>query len=387
MGMSESTWKILGWSAAGIIAYAVCLFANPWGGAFRRGYGFCARWPRFWLLIGLVAAQQVWWQARGTLPSAVFPPALALGDLWPHWSQALLDAGNSLVSTLWLPVPAEPVSVLLAPLVLLNVAQMGKALWAGCQAAFGSLGKALGVLLILSAICRIAWFGLSVSGHFPLTSPSIIYLNHAGVLWSGATVAFALAWLLRFSETSLRKPEEILLINWPSSAAGRIPRLWPAILAVVALHFTPASLQANTGLQIACFLTVAASGFYPLLLLHWKDLWGWRKLGLIGLHRLKSYSGRLLWWLVVAFTHFAAFHLLRRSIIEPLPLNNAWTLLAHSLLALAHAAAQTWMLASWVSLQPPFSEWHVDAGMEPLVEKKIKSDIWKQLRSAAKRKR
>ncbi len=379
-------WNLLGWAAAGILAYAVFLFGNPWAGAFRRGLSFCRRHPGFWVMLGIVAAQQIWWLTRGMAWSSQFPSNLAPASLWEQFGPAVPDTLRSLVGTLWLPVPPEPVSVLLAPLFLLNVAGLRAGLFRGAEAGMGKWGYAAGVALLGSAAARTAWFAAAISGKWQADSFQILWLHALGSLWSGATVAFALAWLIRFAETSLRSPEEILLIQWPTGAAARIVRLWPVVLSVAILQLLPASVRFQNGWLIFGCVLALLTAFAPLLLVHWRQSWGWRRF-LIGCRdRLGIYWGRLLWWLLVAATHFLLFHAVTRAFLAVFPAQNLWSLIAQSIHALAHAALKVWMLAAWVSLQPPFSEGDaLTIGHELLVEKRIHAKVWQRFKVKKRR--
>jgi hypothetical protein len=384
--MPPEPWSAVLWGVLAVVGYGFLVFANDWGGAFRRALGFCQRSTHLWVLLGLISAQHVWWVHRGQALVKTWPTELRLGYTQDALVPAMLDAVESLGRCLWMPIPANPASVLLALLFLLNLGGLGKALWQGCDAALGRYGRVAAICLFSSAIVRLVWFALSILGKWGSESTKLYLLDALGSLWSGATVAFALAWLTRYAETSLRQPEELLMIHWPSSAAARIPRLWPTVLVATVAQFIPATWGEPRWWRLVLGVMALALAFYPLVLVHWKELWGWRSLFREGISRLRTHYPRLLWWSLVAFVHFTLFHISRRTFLLNFPDHSLWTLVAHSLAAFVHMGLQIWLLASWISLQPPFSEYlGSNSGLQPLVERKIPKSAWDKFRGQKRR--
>jgi hypothetical protein len=196
-----------------------------------------------------------------------------------------------------------------------------------------------------------------MSSWLPLTHPLYQTLHFLGLIWNGATVAFALGWLIRLAETHLQAPEEILQIQWPGSASGRIPRLWPQVLAAAGVTFLAGfhfSSSANWLWRILGWSLAILTAFLPLILVHWRGEWTWNAAFKVARHRFYLHFPRLICWLGIAFTHFFLYHLAHEGIDSGLPANSIWRLSWDFLAALLHAALLVWLLASWVALQPKF---------------------------------
>lgn len=336
--------------------FAGLLWLHPRRDCFAAGWRFARSWQRTWLALGLVGAHQAWWQVRQARVNFHWPedfsPPLAADLIIP----AAVAAADSVAKTLILPMAPEPFSALLALGLFINWGGLTGAFWRGCRAAFPRWGKWVGGALLFSAVANVAAISLEVGGE-----PDARWSNGltiAGALWTGCAAAFALAWLVRFAETALRQPEEMLLIQWSGSAAGRILRLWPIVLAVTAFtlfqpifdHLAPAWQWAMRTAAWALALSFAA---LPLPLVHWRGEWGWRPVFAENWRRLAALWPALLAWALVAFTLFFLFHLARMGISAGLPDGNVWQLAWESLGALLHAAILTWMLSAWIYHQPP----------------------------------
>jgi hypothetical protein len=235
----------------------------------------------------------------------------------------------------------------------------------GCEAVFGKLGKFVAVLCLFSAVANTAWLGLEASGRIPANSWPMVTLHAIGSLWCGATVALALGWLLRFAETSLRNPEEILQIPWASSAAGRIPRLWPCVLLGMGCELMPPGFLPRWLMAILAITAVAATAFLPKLLVHWRGVYGIKVLRPMLAARLKSGWVYLLFWILIGYTHLFLVQLAWKCTLSGLPGSNGWTTIAASLFAILNAAIQIWLLVSWISMQPPV-DYTASAGTVPL---------------------
>lgn len=347
--------------AAAVICYAAWMLLHPAAATFRAGWKFVRTWPWTWVVLGLVAAHHGWWLDR--------QEAIWFG--WPHdfspafaselTKQVALQAGNSVTSTLVMPLSAEPLSVVLALAVFLNLSDLGLALKRGCTTAFPKHGTVLWLLLIFSAAANVGWLACLIGHWLPEHHWGLETLHGIGLIWSGATVAFALAWLVRLAETHLLAPEEILQIQWPGSAAGRIPRLWPIVLgsalAQGSASLTPfLSSSWIWSLRIFGWCLAALGAFLPLLLVHWRGAWTWRAAFVTAWQRWCQHWPKLLTWAMVAYTHFFLYHLAHLGIASGLPVASVWRLGWDTLSALLHSALLVWLLATWVAQQPPFDE-------------------------------
>ena len=346
--------SILG--AAAVFCYAAFMFFYPWRACCGLGWRFAREHPWTWVILGAVSAHQGWWLVRRAPVTWEWPmdftPAFA-HELIPKVTGATVDSVSA--ALLW-PCVAEPLSVILALAMFLNLGDIGIALRRGCRTAFVRCADGLFAILVLSAASNVAWLILKIGGWLPENGWELRTLHAAGLLWAGATVAFALGWLVRLSETYFHAPEEVLQIDWTSSAAGRIPRLWPVVLAVAGMQ----SLQ-EAGLPLlwrqglgACLAIAGAT--LPLVLVHWRGDWGWRAAFHGAGHRWRTQLLPLIGWLLVALTHFFLFHLAHLGIASGLPAGSGLRLAWDFLMALLHAGLLVWLLAAWVAHQPGFEE-------------------------------
>ena len=342
-----------------VLFYAGCMLLNPWSNRFRRGWQFTREWPLTWLVLGIAGAHQGWWLERKEKLLFGWPEDFTPAFASELAGKAALGAGNSTAGSLIMPIMAEPLSVVLALAMFLNVGDIGLALRRGCVTAFPKSGRSVFAVLGVSAAANIGWLACLIGGWLPEQGGGIQALHAAGVLWSGASVAFALGWLIRLAETHFHAPEEILQIAWPGSAAGRIPRLWPVVLVAAAAHLWHAySLNAAPGAvwtaRVIGWLTALSLAFLPLLLVHWRGEFTWRAAFKEARYRLFCHFPELLAWCALALTHFFLFHLAHEGIGSGLPSGSVWKLGWDSLCSLLHAALTVWLLASWIAHQPKF---------------------------------
>ena len=347
--------------AVAVVCYAACMWLHPAAGALRAGWRFAKAWPWTWIVIGLVAAHHGWWLERKDALWFGWPQ-----DFSPVFASELtvpvvVAAGNSVAGTLVMPLVAEPLSVVLALAVFLNLSGIGLALKRGCKTAFPKGSLWVWGALLVSAICNVGWMACLIGGWLPDKHWGLLTLQFLGLLWSGATVAFALAWLVRLVETHLLAPEEILQIQWPGSAAGRIPRLWPIVLgAAVAQGWEDVAgllnFQVTWSGRLLGWLVAFGAAFLPLILVHWRGDWAWRAAFVGAWDRLKSGWVKLLAWLLLAFTHFFLLHLAHLGIASGLPITSVWRLGWDTLCALLHGALVVWLMVTWIALQPKFRE-------------------------------
>ena len=327
----------------------------PWRRCFGLGWKWAREYPWTWVVLGLVGAHQGWWLERQEGIEWVWP-----GDFSPVFASELVGsaavaAGDSVAAALGWPCEGEPLSVILALAMFFNVGDIGLALRRGCRTAFVRGSGWFFALLILSAVMNVGWVAVEIGGWWPLHGWEMKLLHGGGLLWTGATVAFALGWLVRLAETYVHAPEEVLQIAWTSSAAGRIPRLWPVVLAVVVLHvlkllaLPPAWLHGLRWSLALCGATL------PLVLVHWRGDWGWGNALREAAQRWRSCAGRLAGWLVLAVTHCFLFHLAHRGIASGLPVGSGVRLGWDFLMALLHGGLVVWLLGAWVAHQPKFA--------------------------------
>jgi hypothetical protein len=347
--------------ALAVICYAACMLVNPASASYRAGWRFARAWPWTWVVLGLVGAHHSWWLDR--------KEPLWFG--WPHDFSPVFaseltvsvatQAGNSVAATLAMPLVAEPLSVVLALAVFLNLSDMGLALKRGCKTAFPHGGIALWRILILCAMANVGWLACLIGGWLPESHWGLKTLHVLGLPWSGATVAFGLAWLVRLAETHLQAPEEILQIQWPGSAAGRIPRLWPIALGAAVVQgwqeLAPlVNFQVGWSLRILGWIAATAAAFLPLLLVHWRGDWLWRTAFTLAARRWQLHWPKFLTWVAVAYTHFFMLHLAHQGVASGLPVASVWRLGWDTLCALLHAALLVWLLVAWLAQQPKFRE-------------------------------
>jgi hypothetical protein len=347
--------------ALAVICYAACMLLHPASASFRAGWKFARAWPWTWLVLGVVGAHHSWWVDRKETLWFGWPqdfsPAFASELILPVATQA----GNSVAASLVMPLVAEPLSVVLALAVFLNLSEIGLALKRGCKTAFPKGGTALWRIFILCAMANVGWLACLIGGWLPERHWGLIALHVLGLPWSGATVAFALAWLVRLAETHLQAPEEILQIQWPGSAAGRIPRLWPILLgssiaqgwAVLADSVT---FHVGWSLRILGWIAAIAAAFLPLLLVHWRGDWTWRTAFNGAAQRWSAQWPKFLSWAALAYTHFFLLHLAHQGIASGLPVASIWRLGWDTLCSLLHAALLVWLLVAWIAQQPKFRE-------------------------------
>lgn len=345
--------------ALAIIFYIGVMFVNPLRANVRAGRLFVKDSPLTWFVIGLMCAHQGWWVERKMEIDFSWPTTFSPPPMVELVMGAVVDAANSLVSALLLPVYGEPLSVVLAVALVLNVGGISAAMRKGCETAFPKRGAWGFAILLCSALANLAWFGGLVFEWWPESGGAMIVLHAIGLLWSGATVAFVLAWLVRLAETYFLAPEETLQISWSGSAAGRVPRLWPVIFMAVALQlWTGFTHHPNNPLvwivRVLGWILAISMAFLPLLLVHWRGEWAWATALRAAFHRLLVHWPKLLIWLVLGSLHFFLFHLFREWIELALPTANIWRLGWNLLSALLHAVLVVWMLATWVAFQPAF---------------------------------
>ena len=350
--------------AAAVICYAVCMFLYPWRACCGRGWRFAREHPWTWVILGAVGAHQGWWLARQAPViwqwTANFTPAFA-NELIPTAAGATVD---SVSATLLWPCVGEPLSVILALAMFFNLGDIGIALRRGCRTAFVRFADGWFALLVLSAACNVAWLTLKIGAWLPENGWELRTIHAAGLLWTGATVAFALGWLVRLSETYFQAPEELLQIDWTSSAAARIPRLWPVVLVVAGMQaLQEAGMPLPWRQSLGAGLTIAGATL-PLVLVHWRGDWGWRAAFQGAGQRWIAQLLPLIGWLLLAMTHFFLFHLAHLGIASGLPAGSGVRLGWDFLMALLHAGLVVWLLATWVAHQPAFEE-----GMERAVKK------------------
>lgn len=349
------TPPILG--ALAVICYAAFMLLNPLKAGFRAGWRFAKAWPSTWFALGLAGAHHGWWLERKEKIHFEWPHDFSPVFASELFGDVVVRAGTSVAQTLALPLAAEPLSVILALVMFLNMAGTGMALKRGCDTAFRKHGLPVFIALMASAAANVAALAVQMADWLPAAHPLYLTLHFVGLPWVGATAAFALGWLIRLAETHLQAPEEILQIQWPGSAAGRIPRLWPQLLAAAAVtflagfHFTQA---VNWLWRILGWALAIATAFLPLLLVHWRGEWTWNAALKVARHRFYLHFPKLLLWVAVAFTHFFLYHLAHDGIASGLPANSIWRLSWDFLCALLHAALLVWLLAAWVALQPKF---------------------------------
>jgi hypothetical protein len=333
------------------------MLVQPWRGDFRFGWHFARKWQRTWLVIGLLAAHQVWWQVRHDPLTTEWPgnfsPALT-GELA---KPAAVKAGDSTAACLFLVIPPEPFSALLALAILTNFAGLGGAFRNGCKVAFPKRGTLVFWLVISSAAAHLAASLLEWSGLVTMSSFAGKVLSHSGAWWIGATAAFALAWIVRFMETEFRAPDEMLQIQWAGSASGRVARLWPVAVAVAAWKCVASIRPPSEGSvelwawRGAWWALSLLGAFLPLILLHWRGAWGWRGAFHEARIRLMRMLGPLLCWVVLAWGHFFLVHLAVDGIASGISGGSVWLLAWKSAGAYIHSAVAVWLLASWVAMQ------------------------------------
>ncbi len=346
------------WGAAAVLCYAAMLWVHPWRKGFGEGWRFARCWQRTWLVLGMIAAHQVWWQVRHEPVDFAWPQHFAPPFAHELIVPAAVAAANSLARTLVAPLAPEPFSALLALALAVNWSGFAGAVWRGCRVAFPRGGKWAALLLFASAAANVASVACEVGG-WAADGAWRLALHTAGALWSGATVAFALAWILRFAETAIFAPEEILMIQWSGSAAGRIARLWPILLGAAVCEVLEPLLAGCDSWRLWTLRTLAwvlalLAAFLPLVLVHWRGEWGW--LAALREARLRFMGGtvRLAAWALVAFTQFFLFHLARSGIAAGFPARSVWRLGWESLAGFLHSAILIWLAASWVAQQQPF---------------------------------
>lgn len=357
MPPTQTPWILAG---AAVVCYALLMLVQPWRRAFGAGWSFCRRWQRTWLIIGLIGAHQVWWQTRHQPLDSRLPH-----DFLPAFAnevagKSALAAGDSVAATLAQVIPPEPISALLAVAILTNFSGLARAFFRGGKVAFERWGTWLCWGLVASGAMHLASLLLDLATWLPASSWGGRCLSAAGWPWVGATAAFALGWLVRFIETDLASPEEILQIQWAGSAAGRILRLWPYVLgsalaAALGGRVTALPNEAQWWVRGPVWMLCATSACLPLLLVHWRGQWGWRPAFHEARLRLMRHVGPLFAWMLLAWLHFLLLHLATEGIASGFPDGNIWQLAWRTVTAYIHAAMLVWLAASWIAMQ---KAWH-----------------------------